>query len=119
MKALVDSNILVDFLNNRKEAVAELAKRDLLGVSIISYIEVLSGIKDIETQADVRNFFEEFEVIEINKQIAEEAIKIRSHSSIKLPDALILATAVVNNVVLITRDDGFKNHPNAYYPYKI
>lgn len=118
MKALIDSNIIIDFLNNHQKAVEELASRDALGVSIITYIEVLSGVKDLELKNQVKLFFNNFEIISVDKKIADEAIKIRSTGKLKLPDSLIIATALVHDVILLTRDEGLlKSSSYAKCPY--
>jgi len=41
-------------------------------------------------------------VIELDREIVEKAIQIRQQNKIKLPDAIILATAIINNFELIT-----------------
>lgn len=119
MKTIVDSNILIDFLNANPQAVSELLSADELAVSVISYIEVMSGVSDFEVQANIKLFFAQFEILEVNNQIANEAIKIRMQKKMKLPDALILATSIVHEARLLTRDEGFSQYPNVKIPYKL
>lgn len=42
--------------------------------------------------------------IELTTNIKEETIKIRQKSKIKLPDSIIIATAIDQNAILITSD---------------
>ena len=44
------------------------------------------------------------EIISIDETIANEVIKLKQEKKIKLPDAIICATAIVNNTLLITND---------------
>ena len=39
--------------------------------------------------------------------VKEEAIRIRKIYGTKLPDAIVAATAIVNNLTLLTADKGF------------
>ncbi len=60
----------------------------------------------------IDELFENIEIIEINKTIADSAIQIRKNQNkkIKLPDAIILATAKFLNIPLLTDDwDDFLN----------
>ena len=69
------------------------------------YMEVLSfNFLSSEEEKFVRNLLQEFFIVEINKEIAEETIQIRRKYKIKLPDAIICASASVINAMLITAD---------------
>lgn len=49
-------------------------------------------------------------VIEIDKAIISTTISLRKNNRIQLPDAIIAATAIVNDITLVTRNtDDFKN----------
>ena len=120
MVVLLDSNIIIDFFANKKPAVEEISKYDNICVSIISYIEVMIGLSR-EERVLAQKFFNNTEICWLDQSIANETIHLRDKHRIKLPDALILATAVAKNLRLLTRDEAsiFKNHPNVRYPYKI
>ena len=45
----------------------------------------------------------------IDENIANEVIKVRQKDKIKLPDAIICVTAILNNVVLVTNDKRLQN----------
>jgi predicted nucleic acid-binding protein len=51
-----------------------------------------------------------FSTIHTNQGIADKVVEIRKKYSIKLPDAIIAATALTNNLSLVTRNtDDFKS----------
>lgn len=106
MKAIFDTNILIDYLNGETKAYKEMSKFDICQISIISYIEVLVGvqIEDAGEAKAVKNWLSSFQVINIDGAIAEVAIKICKQYKLKVPNALILATAYYNGAVLVTRN---------------
>jgi len=57
----------------------------------------------------------------IDNNIVSECIQLRRNKKIKTPDAIVAATAIVNNLILITNDNGFKNIPQLQIinPYEI
>jgi predicted nucleic acid-binding protein len=62
----------------------------------------------------------EFYNVEYNKNIEEKTIDIRKEINIKIPDAIIAATAITYDCTLVTRNvDDFKNLSNLkiFNPY--
>jgi predicted nucleic acid-binding protein len=51
-------------------------------------------------------------IIDINYYIKQIAINIRQNARVKLPDALIAATAMQQNLTLVTADKGFCKIPD-------
>ena len=120
MNVLIDSNIIIDFFANNPKAVAEITKYKNVYISVISYIEVMTGLDENESIL-AQDFFDHVKILWIDQFVAKEAIKLRAQNKIKLPDAIILATAIVKDLTLITRDEGvgLKNNPIVKHPYKI
>ena len=120
MKALFDSNILIDYLNGHAPAAEEFAKYQVKLISLISWVEVLVGVPEAH-QKTVKAFLSQFEVINIDVDICEQAISIRKTKKMKLPDALILATANVHSALLVTRNtkDFDPSSPFIHEPYQI
>lgn len=57
-----------------------------------------------------RDFIDQATLIKVNDDIIDQVILIRKKHKIKIPDAIIAATAVVHHLILITRNvDDFKN----------
>ena len=101
--ALVDTNILIDFLDGVAFARSELALYTDRALSVISRIELFAGVR-LEDRERAERFLDLFVQIGLTDQIAEEAVKLRRSSRLKLPDAVILATARVENRILLTRN---------------
>jgi predicted nucleic acid-binding protein len=103
MIALFDTNIVVDALNGVADADVEYQRYDKVLISRITWMEVLVGEKGDDTK--LRDFLKsKFEIVSIELDVSEEAVKIRRSNKIKLPDAIILATARIQKVPLVTRN---------------
>ena len=121
MKALFDTNILIDLLNGRSEANTEAGLYSSLSISRISWIEVLTGVRDAEDENRVENLLGFFEMIELNDGVAREAVTLRRQHRLKLPDAIIWASAKLRENLLVTRNsrDFPINYPGIRVPYQI
>ncbi len=118
--AVIDSNILIDYLSGVTAAKTELNRHKQASISIVSWMEVMSGaITDAEEQI-AKEFLRQFELLTISGDIAQEAVTLRKRRKIKLPDAVIWATAIVHKTILVTRNtkDFPKNDPSIRVPYK-
>lgn len=118
MIALIDSNIILDFLMNKPAAVEEIKQYTKIHVSIVSYVEVMS-ILDLEDHDLAHKFFNEVEIIQIDRQIADEVAKIICQSKATFSDAVIVATSAIKNILLVTCDDSlvYQSHPYIRHPY--
>lgn len=59
------------------------------------------------------NFINQASVITIDDDIIEQTIQIRKSHKIKIPDAIVAATAIINDLILLTRNTGdFKGIKN-------
>lgn len=110
---LIDSNVLIEFIAKLlpEPAYTALAKiiDEEFNISFISKIEVLG-----HSLADdnLREFVKLANVYDINSELIDATIELRLKQKIKLPDAIIAATALVYELVLITRNvNDFKNIP--------
>jgi hypothetical protein len=120
LRALFDTNILIDYLNGVDDAKTELARYERPAISVISWIEVLAGTKS-DVEAETRKFLAIFERVELNEAIADRAVALRRSAKMRVPDAIILATARVENLVLVTRNtkDFPAHEPGIRIPYRI
>ena len=79
-----------------------------LAFSVISELELLSfsGITS-EEENNIKSFLLDCNEISLTDEIKEKTIEIRKKYKTKLPDAIVAASAIVNNLPLITADKGF------------
>ncbi len=106
-KVVLDTNIIILASKQKIDTTVLLEKYDHFYVSIITYMEVYGyDFEDSREKEFIDELFEGLEILEINKPIAEQVILYRKRKSkkIKLPDAIILATAKFLNADLITAD---------------
>jgi len=102
---LIDSNALTDAQTKKMPEkglvfMAQVVNGDFT-ISFVSYIEFL-GYKHVTKSME--EFIALANVIEINKNIIDVTIALRKSHRIKLPDAIIAATAIVNDRQLVTRN---------------
>jgi hypothetical protein len=100
---LFDTCILIDYLLGIPKARVECEQHADRAISIITWMEVLAGATD-DNEDDARTFLLNFRPVPLMPEVAERAIAIRRANKIKLPDAIIQATAEVEGRVLITRN---------------
>ncbi|MGC8770960.1 MAG: type II toxin-antitoxin system VapC family toxin [Brevinematia bacterium] len=120
--ALLDSNAIIYFSKGAIDFNKLIEKYDNFIVSIISYIEVMGfNFKDKNEEELVKELFKNLEIIDVNFEIANLCLNIRKDNKIKLPDAIILATAIKYNCDLITaneRDFAFCKEIKIINPFK-
>jgi predicted nucleic acid-binding protein len=109
---LLDTNIII-YLHGAKleDAVADKLQNTNLDTCNIIIAEVL-GYKYIDPE-DARYFEDLFATMKnhiLNEEVTNKVIELRQTTNIKLPDAIIAATAIVNGLVLWTHNtDDFKS----------
>ena len=120
VKALFDTSILIDYLNQRPQARDELGRYRQKAISIITWMEVLVGASE-EVESATRAFLKRFDVIAIDPAIAERAVAFRREQRLKLPDAIIWATADAHAMILVTRNtkDFPADAPGIRIPYDL
>ena len=105
MRYLVDSNVIIYHLNSEAIATKFLSQNyQDIAISQITYVEVLSFPFTQEEEKDVKTLLSGFTIIDITQSISNQAIENRKVKKIKLPDNLIASTAMVNGLILVTRN---------------
>lgn len=106
-KFLVDTNILI-YLQNGIPTIEQYLNADFF-ISDITVLEYL-GIKGISNdQLRARKIvLNACHVLNFTPTVRDTAIEIKQRYQIKVPDAIIASTALVNNIVLLTADKDFK-----------
>lgn len=117
MAVVLDSDAVIGFLDRddalhdaADAAIRDLVREQRLLVSVVTYAEVLTGAGlGHHEEGQVQGFFAQLisEVLPVNMTVADKAVEFRSrHKPLRMPDALIFATAATNQDVdlLVTGD---------------
>lgn len=112
---LLDSNCIIDYIaglfpNEASDWLNHIFDTEI-NVSVITKIEVLSYNPDREDNYQVLvNLFEASTVLGLTEDIVDTTIQLRQQQKIKLPDAVIAATSLNNDFILVSRNTkDFKN----------
>lgn len=106
---LLDSNILIGFLNGSQKEInwvmAEKQKGSFLGCSVVSRIETLSlyNLSEDKIQG-IENFFNVFNQAYLSDEVTSLSAKLRRNLKLSLGDAIVVATAISKRAVLVTND---------------
>jgi len=104
-KYLLDTNAVIYALNQAVKLPINQYQ-----ISIITEIELLSFNQlTTEDETVLKNALLHFDIIDISYPIKTKTIEIRKTSKLKLPDSIIVATAVVENAILVTSDKQLLN----------
>ena len=112
IRLLLDTNSIIALLNENAAVIDAIASADNIFISIINELEFKSfsnlSLNDIKLfDAFVSNInVLDLQASDIN--LISKTIEIRNAYKLKLPDAIIAASAIINNAVLVTGDKGFK-----------
>lgn len=117
---LFDTCILIDYLRHMPQAWTECDRHSDRAISVITWMEVLAGATKAN-ENDTRKFLLNFQLMPLTLHAAERAVAIRRARRIKLPDAVIQATAETEGRVLITRNtrDFSAKTPGIRIPYSL
>jgi len=111
MKYLLDTNVLIYYLNGDERAISFVdANLSQSAISAITYLEILVFSYNEEEDKKVRDFLELFTIYEVDREIIDIAIKIYRTKKVKMADNLIGSSAKLHDLILVTRNvDDFKN----------
>jgi predicted nucleic acid-binding protein len=103
---LIDSNVIIDFFSGSlPETGRQLVSTMSPSISIISQIEIFSKADIPVSELEVLNkFIKAAHIFILDTSVALAAIELRVKYKMKLPDAVIAATAITNNLNLVTRN---------------
>lgn len=102
---LLDTNILIYLSKGELILTDFAASNDYLYISVITLMEVKGfTFKSLKEERIVNSLCSMITHVYINEAIVEEVIRIRKKVRVKLPDAIIMATAFVHDQILVTRN---------------
>lgn len=118
---LYDTVILIDALRDVDAAKAELLRHKRNWISRVTWVELLAGSKPEEIDL-IEDYLRNFSVVDLSEEVGRRAAVIRSQRpSMKLPDAIILASAQTAGKILVTRNtrDFPAQMPGVRVPYSL
>jgi predicted nucleic acid-binding protein len=120
VRVVFDTNILIDYLLGIEAARRELTFYTRPLISIITWIEVMVGAREAQ-EPQLRAFLDRFDQVPVDDPIAKMAVAIRRGYRIRIPDAIIWASAKASNVLLVTRNtrDFPAEAPDVRIPYAL
>lgn len=114
-----DTNIIIDALARKQQALDELRRASRPWISRITWIEVLAGMP-APARRETEQYLQNYSICELSPEIARRAADLRFNKrSLKLPDAVIFASAQEHGAILVTRNirDFPANMPGIRVPY--
>lgn len=111
---LIDNNVISKYFSGLLSEKAMIFVGKVIdatpNISVITQIEALSWIyPDTEKELILNSFIEDSLIIPLTPEIVRVCVNIRRSRKIKTPDAIIAATAIERNMVLISADNDFAN----------
>lgn len=106
---LIDSNVAILYfgmaLSKDSEELIDKLLENAYYMSVINRIEILGfkGLNQNESKA-FELFVKNSRMIDLDEDVILETIRLRKEYSIKLPDAIVAATCLVNNLTLISNN---------------
>jgi predicted nucleic acid-binding protein len=123
---LIDTNVVSDYFS-ASLPVSGLQFMDSVidavpNLSVITQIELLCWKTDTIKEQRVKDFIADSEVLDITPDVISHCVNMRRDKKVKIPDAIISATAIANDYTLISNNDkDFKGIKGLKYinPYSI
>ncbi|MBN2655449.1 MAG: type II toxin-antitoxin system VapC family toxin [Spirochaetales bacterium] len=104
MRYLLDTNAVVYCLEGVFPLFEKISFEDELFLSFISRIELYCGKNNEDQEFSIRRFVSDLVEFETDGDITERTIFVRKKYGLKIPDAIIVATAIEKGLTLVTAD---------------
>jgi len=118
IRFMLDTNVIIDTLNNDLDLLAFLESFPDCEIYInpVVAIEVLAKADMSEDEeAAARALLDSFKWIEIDKTVCDVTVQIRRTKELRLPDALIAASAITSNATVLSNDSHLRDYKCAGY----
>lgn len=118
-RLLLDTNAIIQLLAGNAELLKLVSQAEFVATSIICELEFLSfqGLsgEDAALYQAFRSRVRVFGLPENDPQLERSICAVRFNSGLKLPDAIIAGTAIVNDCVIVTADRHFEKLKEPWY----
>ena len=106
---LIDTNVFIDFLNGRLPTLSsqwliEQVDNGYGYLSVINRIELLVRPGNLTEGAAMRQIISSCTELPLDERTIQQTIRLRQQHRVKLPDAIIAATALAHGIPLLTRN---------------
>jgi len=105
---LCDTNIIIELLKGNEKLISYVEKLGLdnIAISSVTLMELYFGVFNKTELQQIKKYMQGIPVLHIATNISETAVSLieqyaKSHT-LNIPDALIAATAIENNLKLLT-----------------
>ncbi|BBI48624.1 tRNA(fMet)-specific endonuclease VapC [Vreelandella olivaria] len=108
MRYLFDTNIIIYYFNGlTADEVLHQMLAESFNISVITKIEFLGWSEFASNPAlqnQARAFIGHARVFDLSETVVEQTIRLRQQFKTKTPDAIIAATALVNDLTVVTNN---------------
>lgn len=103
---LIDTSIIIDYLREKKRAASFLNSLDQVIISMITAGEIYQGAKDKKELKSINKLLKFFKILPIDEPVSQLSLKLLEKyvlsGGLLILDSMIAATAINNNLTLIT-----------------
>ena len=120
MNALIDTGLLLDYLNGEERAAAAMKVCIHRSISVVTWLELMANCPQ-GLDEPTRGFLRSFERLSVSESIADEALRLMTtRKGLTLPRALTWASANLNQLVYLTTDARWVTEAdsNVVVPYR-
>ena len=118
LRFLLDSNVIIDTLNGKLDLLAffddfpdcEVYINPVVGIEVLAK----PGMTE-EEEIEIRTLLNSFKWADIDRPTCEIAIQIRRTKELRLPDALIAASAIILNAIVLSNDPHLRDYQRHGY----
>ena len=106
---LADTNTIIDLVVGRLPiaSIAWLEQelgQQTVAISVVTRIELLTKKEPASEYETMQSFVKSVDVLLLDELVTQQTISLRQQHRVKLPDAIIAATALAHGLSLLTRN---------------